>query len=105
VFTRFPELARLRDLGYTHMHIPDATVFLDVAPETCVARIGARGKTRQVHETVEALARLRDAYLLVCRALTTQWNAAVLILDGERNAAEIADEAAAFVFGARRERG
>lgn len=105
VFARFPELGRLRELGYTHMYVPDATIFLDVAPETCVARIDARGKPRQVHETVAALARLREAYLLVCRSLTTAWRARVLVLDGERDAGVVADEAAAFVDDVRQERG
>ena len=105
VFVRFPELGRLRELGYTHMHVPDATVFLDVAPGTCVARIDARGKARQVHETTAALAKLRDAYLLVCRSLETAWRARVLVLDGERDAGVVTDEALAFVDDVRKERG
>ena len=108
VFERFPELGRLRALGYTHMHIPDATVFLDVAPETCVARIEARGKVRQVHETAAALARLREAYRLVCSALVTEWGARTCVIQGERDADIVAGEAAAFVdkaLAARKERG
>jgi thymidylate kinase len=104
VYARFPELSRLRELGYAHMHVPDATVFLDVAPEVCVTRIDARGKPRQPHETTEALALLRKAYLLVCATLVREWNARVFVVEGDRDAGVVTDEAAAFVDNVRRVR-
>jgi adenylate kinase family enzyme len=101
VFAQFPELMRLHELGFDHLHVPDATIFLDVPPEVCVARIDSRGKAKQVHETPALLSRLRDAYLAVCDTLEREWKQPVLVLAGDRDADVATAEARAFVENAR----
>lgn len=97
VYSEYPELVRLRELGFDHLHVPNAVVFLDVLPEVCVSRIAARGKAKQVHETTAMLSRLRGAYLTVCDIAARAWRLPVLRLDGDRDPDEVADEARAFV--------
>jgi len=97
VFERFPELGRLRELGYTHMHVPDAVIFLDVPAEVCAVRIEARGKAKQAHERVEMLERLRGAYMLVCDVLRRSWDARVLVLDGDRDVDRVIFDARVFI--------
>jgi hypothetical protein len=104
VFEEFPELVRLGELGFDHLHVPDATIFLDVPTEVCVARIAERGKATQVHETTGHLTRLRDAYLTVCTVLERDWRLPVLRLDGDRDAAVVTDDARAFVESTRSRR-
>jgi hypothetical protein len=104
VFAQFPELMRLHELGFDHLHVPDATLFLDVPPEVCVSRIDSRGKAKQVHETPALLSRLRDAYLAVCDTLEREWTQPVLVLSGDRDADAAAAEARAFIENARRVR-
>jgi hypothetical protein len=99
VYESFPELLRLRELGFDHLHVPDATIFLDVPPEVCVSRIAARGKAAQVHETTVHLTRLRDAYLTVCDVLERGWGLPVLVLEGDRQPSVVAEEARRFVDG------
>ena len=50
---------------------PDATVFLGLSPEACLARVMARGLARERFEALDRLRLVRDAYdqvLVHCRA-------------------------------------
>ena len=89
VFTTFPELAALRRLGLAHLSLPDAVLFLDVDPAVSMERIEARGEQRQVHETEEKLARLRDGYRMVCTVLERDLGRPARTLDGRRPLAEV----------------
>jgi predicted kinase len=100
VFEQFPELTRMVALGVDNLRAADAAIFLDVPPGVCMERIEARGKDKQVHETVESLGKLREAYLLVCRVLEKEWKTPVLVLDGDRDADAVAAEAREFVESA-----
>lgn len=89
VFRAFPELMAMERLPLPHLRSPDAVLFLDVDPAVSVERIGSRGEARQVHETREKLARLREGYRSVCRALEGEWGLPVRILDGHRPLDEV----------------
>jgi 1-acyl-sn-glycerol-3-phosphate acyltransferase len=102
VFAQYPELGALRRLRLDRMHLPDVCVFLDVPPEVCVTRIESRGERRQVHETREKLARLREAYLLVCSVLEHEFESPVLVLEGDRDPDQVMGEAMQFVEQSRR---
>jgi shikimate kinase len=86
----FPELRVMKRLGLTRLRLPDAAIFLDVRPEVAMERIRSRGETVQVHETEEKLARLREAYLLVVRAVP---GVPAVVLDGDGKPGAIAAEA------------
>lgn len=96
---RFPELRHLRRLRLDRLHLPDAVIFLDVEPETALARIAARGETRQVHETTEKLQRLRDAYRLVCDVVERVYGVPTRVMDGGGSRESVREEALAFVRG------
>ena len=93
VFAMFPELAALKRLGLTHLAVPDAVLFLDVAPAVSMERIHSRGEPTQVHETEEKLGRLRDGYRMVCTVLERDLGCPARILDGHRPLVEVADAA------------
>ncbi len=94
-FKQFPELLTLRKLNLTHLHLPDAVIFLDVDPAICMERITSRGETVQAHENIEKLTKLRKAYQLVCDVL--QKTLPVYRLTGDETVEQITDEAAAFL--------
>ena len=76
-----------------------------VAPATALARIAARGERRQVHENAAQLGRLREAYLLVCRAFAQRWARPVAVLDGEGAPNALLREALARLDGGKGEGG
>ena len=82
IFTRFPELARMKRLGLTHLSLPDIVILIDIDSATACRRIEARGQQRQVHETEEKLERLRRAYHQVCEVVRTDWRVPTRILNG-----------------------
>jgi len=92
-----PELGVLRTLGISRLFVPDAVVFLDVSPCTALKRIASRGEQLQVHETEDELAKLRDAYVLVCEAAERALGIPVLRIEGEVSAAQTALEALSFI--------
>jgi 1-acyl-sn-glycerol-3-phosphate acyltransferase len=98
---RFPELHWLQRLGLNHLSMPDAAIFIDVDAAEAVSRIEARGDTRQVHETADKLARLRDAYIAVCEVAAERFDLPVLRLDGTRPREELASAAAEFARATR----
>jgi 1-acyl-sn-glycerol-3-phosphate acyltransferase len=95
IFKQFPELLTLRKLNLTHLHQPDAVIFLDVDPEVCVERILARGETVQAHENIGKLTKLRNAYRLVCDVV--QKTRPVCRLTGDKSLEQLSDEATAFI--------
>lgn len=93
LFQRFPELSALVRLHLTPLGMPDAVFFLDVEPSVCIERIRSRGEARQVHETEEKLAGLRQGYHAVCRVLEPALGVRARVLDGRRTPDELAAEA------------
>lgn len=96
VFRKLPELAALDRLGLAGLALPDVVIMLDVDPTVSVSRIRARGEKRQVHETEEKLARLREGYLMVCKVVERDFGIPVRILDGNLELAEVTRSALAF---------
>ncbi|NOR53443.1 MAG: hypothetical protein GQ536_05085 [Candidatus Aminicenantes bacterium] len=97
IFTKFHELAALKRFRLDHMRLPDAVIFLDVAPSHSIQRIKGRGEQRQVHETEEKLARLREGYLLVTHVVEKEFNIPTRILNGELDIDKVTASAMEFV--------
>jgi 1-acyl-sn-glycerol-3-phosphate acyltransferase len=95
IFGQYPELLALRKLNLTHLHLPDAVIFLDVDPAVCMQRILSRGEAVQAHENLEKLTRLGNAYDLVCDVL--QKTRPVCRLGGDESLEKTATAAAAFI--------
>ena len=95
IFKLFPELLTLRKLNLTHLHLPDAVIFLDVDPAVCIERITSRGEAVQAHENIEKLTQLRKAYGLVCDVL--EESLPVYRLTGDKSVEQITDEATIFL--------
>ncbi|HSR88012.1 MAG TPA: 1-acyl-sn-glycerol-3-phosphate acyltransferase, partial [Pontiella sp.] len=95
IFKQFPELSTLRKLNLTHLHLPDAVIFLDVDPAICMERIMTRGEALQAHESAEKLTKLRTAYALVCDVM--EKTRPVCRLTGEKSLEQLTAEAAAFM--------
>jgi 1-acyl-sn-glycerol-3-phosphate acyltransferase len=96
IFTRFPELVRMKQLGLTNLSMPDMVILIDVDPATACRRIEARGQQRQVHETEEKLDHLRRAYLQVCEVVQTDWRVPINILDGGQPLENVMEQALQF---------
>lgn len=99
----FPELRYLMRLKLDRLRIPDAVIFVDVAPQVAIRRIEARGERRQVHETAEKLEKLRAAYLMVCRVVERHHDVPICRLDGERGLDAVTSVALSFIEQARAE--
>ncbi|MFX0198624.1 MAG: 1-acyl-sn-glycerol-3-phosphate acyltransferase [Candidatus Hodarchaeota archaeon] len=99
IFKKFHELAALRRFKLDHMRLPSAVIFLDVAPAVSFQRILIRGEQRQVHETEEKLARLREGYLLVTKVVEEEFNIPTRILDGELKIDKVLASALEFAKG------
>lgn len=98
-----PELRVMRRLGLTQLALPDAAVFLDADPAVCVDRIDRRGQEKQVHETVEKLSRLRDAYRVVVSALQNELGKPTITIDGALSIEDAAARARTFIEDIRRQ--
>ena len=97
IFAKFPELAALKRFKLTNMKLPDAVIMLDVSPAVSIMRIQSRGERRQVHETKEKLAKLREGYLMVCNSIKKEFNIPARILDGESELDKVTASALEFV--------
>ena len=97
IFEKFPELAVLKRFKLTHMKLPDAVIWLDIDPSVSIKRIQSRGERRQVHETKEKLAKLREGYLIVCNSVKKEFNIPTRILDGESEIDKVTASAFEFV--------
>jgi len=96
IFKKFPELAALRRFKLDHMRLPDAVIFLDVAPAVSMQRIQSRGEQMQVHETEEKLGKLREGYLLVTQVVEKEFSIPTHILGGELELDKLAASAIQF---------
>ncbi len=76
--------------------LPDLVVILDVAPEVCVERMKKSRTELELFEELGKLKRVRQVY----RRLAEMFEPIVVVVDGERSAAEIAVE----ILGIVRER-
>jgi len=102
VFEKLPELKTLRKLRLTHLHLPDAVVFLDVEPSVSIQRIQSRGEEVQAHENLEKLTKLQKAYHVVCDVLEARL-VPVCRLEGNCALDELAEQVLAFVRRARKD--
>jgi thymidylate kinase len=79
------------------MRLPDAVIFLDVAPAISIQRIQGRGEQKQAHETHEKLAKLREGYFLVTQVVEKDFNIPTRILNGESEIDKVTASAMEFV--------
>ncbi|MBR6380610.1 MAG: dTMP kinase [Lachnospiraceae bacterium] len=78
---------------------PDLTVFIDVSPETAMARITAGRDSTELFETKERLSLVREKYLEAFARLSGEEK--VLVVDGNRPPEEISAEICAAVGSLR----
>jgi len=102
LFKQFPELLALNKLHLNHLNIPDVIIFSDVDPEVSIKRILSRGETVQAHENLEKLAKLRNAYHMVCDVLEKDYQ--VLRLQGDNGLDLLTQEAGTFIENVRRDK-
>jgi len=95
IFEQFPELVGFRKLNLNHLKLPDVVIFLDVPPEVCLERIVSRGKSIQAHENLEKLTKLRNAYQIMCHALSVHHP--VCQISGDKSLDQLAQEAILFI--------
>lgn len=69
---------------------PDVTVFIDVTPETAMARIVAGREGTELFETKERLTLVREKYFEAFDKLKDKEN--ILIIDGNKTPEEISEE-------------
>jgi len=94
---KIPELAALKRFKLTHMKLPDALIMLDVDPGISITRIQSRGERKQVHETEEKLAKLREGYLMVCNSVKKEFEIPTCVLDGESGIDKVTASALEFI--------
>ena len=97
IYTDFPELKKLKKIGLTKFDLPEIVLFLDVDPGVAISRINERGKKKQVHEKEEKLARLRGAYLSICKILSDNFDIPTLIIAGDNSIEKTTDTAFDFI--------
>jgi hypothetical protein len=97
LFEKFPELVALKRFKLTHMKLPDAVIMLDVDPGVSITRIQSRGEKKQVHETEEKLAKLREGYLMVCNSVKKEFKIPTCVLDGDSEIDKVTTSALEFV--------
>jgi adenylate kinase family enzyme len=97
LFEKFPELAALNRFKITHMKLPDTVIMLDVDPSVSITRIQSRGEKKQVHETEEKLAKLREGYLMVCDSVKKEFKIPTCVLDGDSEVDKVTASALEFV--------
>ena len=68
---------------------PTCHVFIDVSPETALARITQNRSSQELYETLEMLTAVRNSYFNIMPRL--QDEETIIIINGERDEAEIAD--------------
>lgn len=67
------QLALANRLHVAPFPVPDHVILLEITPEVSLARIRARGRPLQVHETEAFLADLAEGYERVCKLLATHF--------------------------------
>ncbi len=68
---------------------PDATIFIDVAPETCLERIRANRDSLDMYEKIDILKQVRDNYFKAFDRLGKEEK--VIIIDGNDTQARVAE--------------
>jgi len=97
IYEQFLELRYLKKLGFAHMKLSNAVIFIDVDPAVSCERIRSRGETIQVHETEERLTQLRNGYRMVCGVIEKDFGLPLLVLEGERDPEQLAESASDFI--------
>ena len=97
IYKDMPELSTLKRLRLTHLHLPDLVIFLDVDPQVAMERIDNRGEKKQVHETEEKLAKLREAYHITCKIVDRELSIPTLIISGNDTIDNIINIAVGFI--------
>ena len=97
IYKDFPELSALKSIKLTHLTLPDLVILIDADPAIARARIDSRGEKKQVHETEEKLAKLRNAYLQVCAVIRSDFNIPTLVLEGERTPSDMTSSSLDFI--------
>ncbi|MFC2114712.1 1-acyl-sn-glycerol-3-phosphate acyltransferase, partial [Bacteroidota bacterium] len=98
IYSDFPELSALKKIKLTNMHLPDMVLFLDVNPQIAIERIDKRGQAKQVHETLDKLEKLRDAYLTTCNVIRNKMEVPVCILKGDEKIEDTFSDATDFIY-------
>ncbi len=68
--------------------LPDAVILIDISPELAMARIRSRGDAAERYEKIDALAKIRAAYLRLAKTATFP----VYVLNGEQPVPALAEE-------------
>ncbi|PIP21177.1 MAG: hypothetical protein COX40_00740 [Candidatus Omnitrophica bacterium CG23_combo_of_CG06-09_8_20_14_all_40_11] len=76
-----PELVLINRVYSAHLQVPDTIIFLKVKPEEAIERILHRGKQIQVHEHMQFLTILQEAYAFVCKMLSMNFPVKIIELD------------------------
>ena len=97
IYTDFSELNKLKKIGLAKFDLPEIVLFLDVDPEIAISRINKRGEKKQVHEKEEKLAKLRSAYLSICKILSDNFDIPTLIIAGDNSIEKTTDTAIDFI--------
>ncbi len=69
---------------------PDATIFIDVDPQTCLKRILATRDSLDMYEKIDILKQVRDNYFLAFDRLGNEEK--VIIIDGNDNQSRVAEK-------------
>lgn len=69
---------------------PDATLFIDVAPEICLERIRARGDCLEIYEKIDIMTAVRANYFKAFNILQDQEK--VIVIDGSGTPDEVAQK-------------
>lgn len=69
---------------------PDMTIFLDIAPETSMARISKNRRNLEIYETIEKQRYIRDKYFEVMDILKSEGED-IRIVDASQDSGEVAE--------------
>lgn len=75
---------------------PDATVFIDISPQTAMERINANRESVEIYETEEKLTKIRKSYFDAFEKMKDTEN--VVVVNGERTVEEIAEDIEKYVI-------
>ncbi len=92
IFNVFPELRSMTKLKLNRLKLPESVFLLDVDPSIAFRRIESRGEQRQVHENIDKLSKLRDAYLTTMKVVSRKMGVTAKTIDGCGTMAEILTE-------------
>lgn len=68
---------------------PDAVIFLDVKPETCMERITHNRDHIELYENIEQLKIIKENYLKILSFLQSNVNLKVMFIDGNKGIEEV----------------